>query len=188
MRGEDIALSPVITISPETPPRAWGRHACRLYRGPGTGNTPTCVGKTRRGRLKPCLLRKHPHVRGEDSSSSAACCALAETPPRAWGRLKQHVDSLDQRRNTPTCVGKTYVLDRQTDSNEKHPHVRGEDHGEADPSGTGLETPPRAWGRQRGLAPAFSITGNTPTCVGKTEVKIARRLQEKTPPRAWGRH
>ena len=107
VRGEDPPSSTLSSSPPETPPRAWGRHACRLYRGPGTGNTPTCVGKTRRGRLKPCLLRKHPHVRGEDSSSSAACCALAETPPRAWGRLKQHVDSLDQRRNTPTCVGKT---------------------------------------------------------------------------------
>ena len=34
------------------------------------GNTPTCVGKTKRGRPPLFKLEKHPHVRGEDGRSS----------------------------------------------------------------------------------------------------------------------
>ena len=50
--------------------------------------------------------------------------------------------------NTPTCVGKTNVVNGVSQTMKKHPHVRGED---------------RALGFPEDILPR-----NTPTCVGKT--------------------
>ncbi len=70
----------------ETPPRAWGRHIGYIGTVAGVRNTPTGVGKTRKG-VKPYgAYRKHPHGRGEDPFDSVTKCAIRETPPRAWGR------------------------------------------------------------------------------------------------------
>ena len=50
-------------------------------------NTPTGVGKTLAGFAGADDLRKHPHGRGEDAEQIAKDRKVAETPPRAWGRL-----------------------------------------------------------------------------------------------------
>ena len=71
-----------------------------------------------------------------------------------------------------------------------------------------METPPRAWGRRAFHSVAIDVTGNTPTCVGKTSFLRNEQLAqekhphvrgedlrpvfdnvspEETPPRAWGR-
>ena len=91
---------------------------------------------------------------------------------------------------------------------QKHPHVRGEDLDAAWYSVQTLETPPRAWGRQRPMMLKISVSRNTPTCVGKTEgnyyandmlekhphvrgedvvVQSDCKATTETPPRAWGR-
>ena len=95
-------------------------------------------------------LKKHPHVRGEDSrarrpgerlpgntptcvgktqDAGAVPVVPAETPPRAWGR--QRSKQLEPYKG------------------RKHPHVRGEDRQH----------------EYRDVVPC----GNTPTCVGKTK-------------------
>ncbi len=151
---------------------------------------------------------KHPHVRGEDTRTIPASLLARETPPRAWGRPLQHPNPGASPRNTPTCVGKTEIEPDINHCNEKHPHVRGEDLVTQTSSTATLETPPRAWGRPKADSrPAFRC-GNTPTCVGKTQVRAKDfMLQQKhphvrgedlrlltpqvhhkeTPPRAWGR-
>ena len=52
-------------------------------------NTPTSVGKTRRGFCIGTSSWKHPHERGEDHAFSVDSGPVAETPPRAWGRLQK---------------------------------------------------------------------------------------------------
>ena len=91
------------------------------------GNTPTCVGKTKRGRPPLFKLEKHPHVRGEDGRSSCYWTAPIETPPRAWGRPLWNRKGVCNGGNTPTCVGKTVAGGVLWIDAEKHPHVRGED-------------------------------------------------------------
>ena len=54
----------------------------------------------------------------------------------------------------------------------KHPHVRGEDKRGGFKSCPFLETPPRAWGRPVSNTAIIALTGNTPTCVGKTYIDI----------------
>ena len=111
-------------------------------------------------------------------------------------------------RNTPTCVGKTSGgAHRQPDA-KKHPHVRGEDDTTDAQGDDPRETPPRAWGRLAQTPVGGTLTGNTPTCVGKTFLPSPQRRdckkhphvrgedqcrspsrapERETPPRAWGR-
>ena len=153
----------------ETPPRAWGRPARRSFLLNQSRNTPTCVGKTYVSVKAPKSYVKHPHVRGEDYSIMILERAKRETPPRAWGRLFPVAVHVFQRRNTPTCVGKTRKAAQPAVRIQKHPHVRGEDYGLVRQNPCEPETPPRAWGRPHTRPETAGYRGNTPTCVGKTK-------------------
>ena len=131
-----------------------------------------------------------------------------ETPPRAWGRQAQNGYYRERDGNTPTCVGKTVLPFLNIECPKKHPHVRGEDQGYVEPVNGGIETPPRAWGRQAVRDRLAPLGRNTPTCVGKTrlsqglssgmekhphvrgeDLNTTRNVSrwKETPPRAWGR-
>ena len=152
----------------ETPPRAWGRRTTARQKLKHLGNTPTCVGKTEHRAGKIRWQWKHPHVRGEDNGGGWGDAVGAETPPRAWGRLMSipNPDGVD--RNTPTCVGKTFIMITSLRLDWKHPHVRGEDETGQRPCPDMTETPPRAWGRLHHDSRRDCMNRNTPTCVGKT--------------------
>ncbi len=168
VRGEDGYFEPPPTPIPETPPRAWGRPHHPPQAKQTDGNTPTCVGKTYVGQIEAKLRKKHPHVRGEDTKTRAGCAGTKEAPPRAWGRHGPPVRPRETDRNTPTCVGKTQRRPQGGAYAEKHPHVRGEDDQVSGRQCDGLETPPRAWGRQSLCEQHWERRRNTPTCVGKT--------------------
>ena len=55
---------------------------------------------------------------------------------------------------------------------QKHPHGRGEDLKELWQRMVYQETPPRAWGRPGATGQTTSVTGNTPTGVGKTSEQL----------------
>ena len=153
-------------------------------------------------------MRKHPHVRGEDVLRCAWDGFYPETPPRAWGRRGGTLVAVSGHRNTPTCVGKTCPPVAEGRDRRKHPHVRGEDTHVLHRPTEHEETPPRAWGRPTTTAEVVNGYGNTPTCVGKTDLimpnssvygkhphvrgedqkKIFLEYEKiETPPRAWGR-
>ena len=133
----------------ETPPRAWGRRATLNGKGGAHGNTPTGVGKTDTALALKHKMEKHPHGRGEDRRSAPVRERLLETPPRAWGRRGMNQKIKREKRNTPTGVGKTRRSRGRAGRREKHPHGRGEDRVMASLSCFAMETPPRAWGRQK---------------------------------------
>ena len=181
----------------ETPPRAWGRQMSGVFLALSQRNTPTGVGKTSVVQSNASDIEKHPHGRGEDAALLRRFFVRPETPPRAWGRRGKGKDGLAERRNTPTGVGKTRRNAHCHGKNWKHPHGRGEDHGngtataragETPPRAWGrlvpdvvvgheAETPPRAWGRRPGWRPAVWETRNTPTGVGKTKSIAKARFQ-----------
>ena len=208
VRGEDAPSLASMLGNAETPPRAWGRPFEAFFGPRASGNTPTCVGKTHPGQQCQALVRKHPHVRGEDPCTTAHSDTEAETPPRAWGRLARRRMTVLRPRNTPTCVGKTPCWAMPTLYRSKHPHVRGEDPASAYSWACSPETPPRAWGRRSCWPGLFQLLRNTPTCVGKTlrgagcgtrprkhphvrgedpGLRCWRQAALETPPRAWGR-
>ena len=86
--------------------------------------------------------------------------------------------------------------------------MRGEDGSYAKEARIIMETPPHAWGRLTKKTIAVTITGNTPTCVGKTiaAAQVPHQVRKhphmrgedlfprllascptETPPHAWGR-
>ena len=107
-------------------------------------------------------------MRGEDAEKTETLVHGSETPPRAWGRLLVNYYVKLPRRNTPTCVGKTFHAACVQRLHRKHPHVRGEDPIRSASSSTVVETPPRAWGRRQSHLALGADLRNTPTCVGKT--------------------
>ncbi len=127
VRGEDMTSSPSRPLHAETPPRAWGRQQRAGEKRGQRRNTPTCVGKTSRGRSGGQVPEKHPHVRGEDPVGTIFHSTWQETPPRAWGRPVPGASRCQYPGNTPTCVGKTGFAERRETVERKHPHVRGED-------------------------------------------------------------
>ena len=207
-RGEDPSRVKDFAVDIETPPRTWGRQRLIHDTLLPLRNTPTHVGKTSGVKTSKGEYEKHPHARGEDPGTAAACCWMPETPPRTWGRPSEMPSLGIIDRNTPTHVGKTCAREVQNSIREKHPHARGED---VKPTGTtalNRETPPRTWGRLYFFL-LFSLgRRNTPTHVGKTLSRprpwlgprkhphargediakaVNERLGEETPPRTWGR-
>ncbi len=172
VRGEDLKMAEHTKREVETPPRAWGRRFGQLSAMHQSRNTPTCVGKTASRVNRNVPRWKHPHVRGEDTLSPLVSYWLAETPPRAWGRLTLQGSRTNEERNTPTCVGKTFRLARKNTWSWKHPHVRGEDTDRRGWSRPPSETPPRAWGRRMPEQTSRDAVRNTPTCVGKTRLGV----------------
>ena len=147
-------------------------------------------------------------MRGEDFHPIRAGAGHMETPPHAWGRLCDAVRAWVIRRNTPTCVGKTFRGNRREPPCRKHPHMRGEDHKRGFVRDDREETPPHAWGRQPVGRDGKPEMRNTPTCVGKTTMTAdltsfsakhphmrgedwpgcaGPAIWWETPPHAWGR-
>ena len=208
MRGEDDLSTQNVGDWGETPPHAWGRPMTAPRSLQGSGNTPTCVGKTNTFWQVWNAERKHPHMRGEDNIAMSFVLPQIETPPHAWGRHAKVSLERPKKGNTPTCVGKTEVSACTKASWWKHPHMRGEDRNAPQKVRAKLETPPHAWGRPTRPKLCGPCARNTPTCVGKTPRKIqsldGRRkhphmrgedaitsahvpVWEETPPHAWGR-
>ena len=69
-RGEDSIGLWTADKKTETPPRTWGRHNVISLLADDFGNTPTHVGKTMAKAVNERLSEKHPHARGEDTTSA----------------------------------------------------------------------------------------------------------------------
>ncbi len=109
-RGEDCLHSPVNLKNPETPPRAWRRPVPSSPTVQASGNTSTCVEKTRRRPSRSAGAWKHLHMRGEDYCGEARQCGTAETPPRAWRRPDARPAPKLLPGNTSTYVEKTTIF------------------------------------------------------------------------------
>ncbi len=106
-RGEDHHGRADHVAVDGTPPRAWGGPWRRVHRPDSTRNTPTGVGRTRRGWSLTTTAAEHPHGRGEDVAVVALAATGSGTPPRAWGGRIYTSNLTPAERNTPTGVGRT---------------------------------------------------------------------------------
>ncbi len=186
VRGEDPLARPAGRQPAETPPRAWGGPQLGNLQHGRARNTPTCVGRTGcRAWISPSR-RKHPHVRGEDWIWPNRGPGFTETPPRAWGGLRQVEPGRTRAGNTPTCVGRTPRPEGRQWHPQKHPHVRGEDrHPQVIVPGGG-ETPPRAWGGPLNAGAFLMGARNTPTCVGRTNFLFVHGKKPRKHPHVRG--
>ena len=185
-RGEDLDRALDVDETWETPPRTWGRRQLTETQQKEWGNTPTHVGKTRKGTGGRCGRWKHPHARGEDIVPVRLRSWKQETPPRTWGRRLIMFSGRTCTGNTPTHVGKTNLATSHIDLSWKHPHARGEDELPLPSELPAEETPPRTWGRLSRKTRGGKKCRNTPTHVGKTNKSRLKRAFKKKHPHARG--
>ena len=126
MRGENLYGRIVFLCSPGTSPHAWGKLCSVGSPRLQIRNIPTCVGKTLSGWTAPQATSEHPHMRGENSSSTALNARIDGTSPHAWGKHGYSPRDDGGVRNIPTCVGKTGRIRRIGIITTEHPHMRGE--------------------------------------------------------------
>src|SRR5204863_7034992 len=88
------------------------------------------------------------------------------SPPRAWGRRREHGADRGPGRFTPTRVGTTTARSSGSTPTAVHPHARGDDDLDARAADYGVGSPPRAWGRRPRLVRNHHIHRFTPTRVG----------------------
>ena len=168
VRGEDYGSRARSSTGCGSPPRAWGGPH-RAARSRTTARlTPTCVGRTFLARSIGRTRPAHPHVRGEDDAASQTRTLPSGSPPRAWGGRFPLSPQRAASGLTPTCVGRTAVVDPRSGLDPAHPHVRGEDTNGAVNLRQGAGSPPRAWGGRGGGPLGADWIRLTPTCVGRT--------------------
>ena len=130
------------------------------------------------------------------------------TPPRVWGRDSGCTVEPNDHRDTPTCVGKSGYNILMKNLSRGHPHVCGEESNTNDVSSATRGTPPRVWGRVFLCLWNRKPSGDTPTCVGKSDLLYVIHDTYQghphvcgeenavnglflayigTPPRVWGR-
>ena len=119
-------------------------------------------------------FQKHPHLRGENGTTTAHRLSSEETSPPAWGKRGPTRLGVSSRGNIPTCVGKTDGGSRCGSSRRKHPHLRGENAASVRVLFCPVETSPPAWGKHCVVDVLAFRSRNIPTCVGKTGGDIAR--------------
>ena len=152
-----------------SPPHAWGRRGGYGGAGCGEGLTPTRVGTTNPRCPPACVVRAHPHTRGDDAINSDPDQAIRGSPPHAWGRQPRVIPGHRLFRLTPTRVGTTDPLRSATGARWAHPHTRGDDARRAGVGAACRGSPPHAWGRRPSDWRRSSDRGLTPTRVGTTE-------------------
>ena len=170
--------------------------------------TPTGVGKTYPPIHGRQAIKVHPHGCGEDRALLMPDIKPGGSPPRVWGRPKRNPQHSQDRRFTPTGVGKTRTKSPFAHINPVHPHGCGEDlvWPEYKPPVKG--SPPRVWGRRAPAPRPARSKRFTPTGVGKTiqagsspatllvhphgcgedaAANWKSHLWNGSPPRVWGR-
>jgi len=203
-----LLYRPMTKLTGGSPPLAWGRAhlgstACR-----GVRITPTRVGKRAARPAPACAGSDHPHSRGEEATTRDVPASIAGSPPLAWGRGCRVDIRGEQRRITPTRVGKRLPHPGGTGSSADHPHSRGEEPDIRAQTRALGGSPPLAWGRGGEPAAPHVLRRITPTRVGKrlphpggtgssadhphSRGEEARRTLSRwgvkgSPPLAWGR-
>jgi len=157
VRGDGYQFAAGALPKGGSPPRAWGRLPPWRLSGAAWRFTPTCVGTAVPVTLPKRGLSVHPHVRGDGARAVAPAAEVGGSPPRAWGRRALLRVPPRCLRFTPTCVGTALPRNTGRGSVSVHPHVRGDGRAALESAAGHVGSPPRAWGRPRGLRPARRV-------------------------------
>ena len=132
-----------------SPPRGWGKLVEVIGIIAPERFTPTRVGKTPKPSVVDQARAVHPHAGGENLTKCLAKLAQTGSPPRGWGKQAERRRELDDRRFTPTRVGKTGGGGRAAGVRAVHPHAGGENKPASDDTEPRCGSPPRGWGKLR---------------------------------------
>ena len=204
--GENIIIRSRRRWASGSPPRLWGKRAI-THSGCGAIRfTPTLVGKTKgidyephAERFTPTLVGKtlghtqprpdptvHPHACGENALARIAESPRMGSPPRLWGKPGAVLSQLNNRRFTPTLVGKTLFAGFVNGVIGVHPHACGENASAETPVRWDIGSPPRLWGKRSPTNGTTALARFTPTLVGKTDRMVMFPPTQSVHPHACG--
>ena len=126
IRGENSKQSMRFTSVLETPPHTWRKFIDLDRIDNLSRNTSTYVEKIASRNRAKHKSRKHLHIRGENSLTSARLLLLSETPPHTWRKFDVFDITLKHFRNTSTYVEKLRFRSCFYEIFRKHLHIRGE--------------------------------------------------------------
>ncbi len=104
-RGDNNESPFAAACSFGSPPRAWGQWLHQTVQAPRLRFTPTRVGTIAQTPRAVGEAPVHPHARGDNAPAPVPSVKTAGSPPRAWGQWRQHRQSREGIRFTPTRVG-----------------------------------------------------------------------------------
>ena len=195
--GEIVAKRRYATGPGGSPPRVWGNLERLRHQQPPVRFTPTCVGKSARGRahlqrlqygspprvwgnllsLKYRLLVSavHPHVCGEIRIVKSIPRADRPVHPHVCGENCERLVELRTLNGSPPRVWGNQLVGRtRTRPTSVHPHVCGEIAVSPAPDDGHCGSPPRVWGNRCLPARQEFHVRFTPTCVGKSDVSLTQ--------------
>ena len=135
----------LIRASSETPPHTWRKLNNHIGMTKIERNTSTYVEKILSTSWAPSASRKHLHIRGENLLTFFQPATDWETPPHTWRKsANTHIKAVCGG-NTSTYVEKMGYLKNESEANQKHLHIRGENALNRSTKLLNTETPPHTW-------------------------------------------
>ena len=150
-----------------SPPRVRGKEDSRHGDGKEDGITPACAGKSRVRMAFFLVLRDHPRVCGEKSTTLPGGGRARGSPPRVRGKAKGRAEHLAATGITPACAGKRTLHRFHRLEYQDHPRVCGEKAAPAHRTPSAPGSPPRVRGKVSHTQPLKQSRGITPACAGK---------------------
>ena len=92
-----------------SPPRVREKPAWEEKNDKGVGITPACAGKTEPDTVVLASLADHPRVCGKNSSMISLSGCFSGSPPRVREKRVWKNTTVNRRRITPACAGKTWA-------------------------------------------------------------------------------
>ena len=133
------------------------------------GLIPTYAGKTAVWRRRTGGTGAHPHVCGENSSSSEVRGGMTGSSPRMRGKRNGFPASAPWWGLIPTYAGKTDTPKWIRSGSWAHPHVCGENSPMMRICISGSGSSPRMRGKPISIVTAIAPVGLIPTYAGKTK-------------------
>ena len=146
-RGDNTFRRPSVQRQTGSPPRPWGQHSIVTVPLMALRFTPTPVGTTlfQSGAQDPPSV--HPHARGDNVYRDERYRRPTGSPPRPWGQHFKRWHPINDYWFTPTPVGTTSGFFVRHNTDEVHPHARGDNLSARPKARLRIGSPPRPWGQ-----------------------------------------
>ena len=150
--------------------------------------TPACAGKTEPDTVVLASLADHPRVCGKNSSMISLSGCFSGSPPRVREKRVWKNTTVNRRRITPACAGKTRPTLTRWTGYEDHPRVCGKNVAFVTMISSSSGSPPRVREKHPRNQFRFVLLRITPACAGKTCVARFHFADLRDHPRVCGKN
>ena len=148
--------------------------------------TPACAGKSEDATRNNPVLKDHPRVCGEKTSSNVPERKNPGSPPRMQGKGCPLLFRYYFIGITPACAGKSSWCGSHPPASGDHPRVCGEKVIQVVPPAPQVGSPPRVRGKVTPHHRVANDRGITPACAGKRRTTRTSGARYRDHPRVCG--